>query len=162
MTIENTVLSALRCQNARCFDHLFSWFVNTPSYFQHFFLLIWQYFFHFFHSIFFFIFFCKKKMCSSTQYAQSGRKKVNLHAHLYLIPAWCVRKKICIPALTASLSSNPSPPKNAHGMCSSTAYVHFYCARIIFFVFQHCLRAFPLLREAFWTALGCFWAPVVF
>ena len=97
---------------------------------------IFNTFFYWFDNIFFIfftafdsIFFCKKILCSSTEYVQSGRKKVNLHAHLYLIPAWCVRKKICIPALTASLSSNPSPPKNAHGMCSSTAYVHFHCVR---------------------------------
>ena len=32
------MLPALRCQNARSFDHLFSEIFNTPTYFQHFFL----------------------------------------------------------------------------------------------------------------------------
>ena len=32
------MLPALRCQNARSFDHLFSGIFNTPSYFQHLFL----------------------------------------------------------------------------------------------------------------------------
>ena len=37
--------------------------------------------------------FFKKILCSSAEYAQSGRKLPNSHAHFYCIPAWCVRIK---------------------------------------------------------------------
>ena len=38
--------------------------------------------------------FIKKLLCSSTEYNQSGRIRLNLHIHFYCIPAWCVRIKV--------------------------------------------------------------------
>ena len=37
--------------------------------------------------------FFKKILCSSTEYKERGRNWLNLHAHFYCIPAWCVRIK---------------------------------------------------------------------
>ena len=72
--------------------------------------------------------FFKTVLCSSTEYAQSGRNWPNLHAHFYLIPAWCVRKRSLYSSIACvTFIKSFTPKKRTRN------------------VFQHCLRAFPLL-----------------
>ena len=71
--------------------------------------------------------FFKTILCSSIEYAQSGRNPPNLHAHFYLIPAWCVRKRSLYSSIACvTFIKSFTPKKRTRN------------------VFQHCLRAFPL------------------
>ena len=110
-------LPALRCQNARCFDHLISCFFNTPSYFQHFSLL---YFSTFFHWIPAFLKppFSLKKYCVPALNTRKAEGNCLIRTHISTVfqHGACV-SKCCIPALPAPLSSNPSPLKNVRCYC---------------------------------------------
>ena len=110
--------------------------------------------------------FIKKLLCSSTEYNQSGRIRLNLHIHFYCIPSWCVRTRTlyssieCVKntqsfhlekrtlLLCSSMFYKQSYILNnfqhfvlhASPLCSSTGYVHFHC--------------FGRLSGLFWTAFG--------
>ena len=116
--------------------------------------------------------FLLKKYCVPALNTQQveGKKLICTHICTWFQRGACVSKP-CIPALNASLSSNPSDPKN----------VHFYCilacmprksakTSIVFSIFSHtfllCSSIFCMhfhcggrdFREAFWIVLDCLWA----
>ena len=121
-----------------------------------------------------------KKYCvpARNTHKVEGKKLICTHIFTWFQRGACVSKP-CIPALNASLSSNPSDPKNIHFycilawmprksantsivfsifshtllLCSSTFYLHFHYALVLFV----CISLGFLDWEAFWTALGCFW-----
>ena len=164
---------------------MFCWIFNTPSYFQHFFL---QYFSIFFHWISTFLraLFSLKKYCvpALNTHKAEGNGPIRAHISTVFQHGACVSKP-CIPALNASLSSNPSDPKNVHFycilawmprksantsivfsifshtllLCSSIFCVHFHCAPVLFACISLGFldREYLMFWEAFWTALGCFW-----
>ena len=111
--------------------------------------------------------FIKKLLCSSTEYNQSGRIRLNLHIHFYCIPAWCVRIKTLYSSIACVHFYEILHPWKTY---AGTVFQHFsqtilhfeslpaFCFACISTVFQHWLRAFPLLREAFWIVLDCLWA----
>ena len=64
--------------------------------------------------------FFKKILCSSAEYAQSGRKLPNSHAHFYCIPAWCVRIKMLYSSIAcATFIKSFTPEKRTLLLCSS-------------------------------------------
>ena len=156
-------------RKTRCFQHrgvktrgvlttCFPDLSTLPAIFNTFFYSISAYFFTEFHARA--ACFSLKKYCVPALNTHKAEGNASIRAHISTVfqHGACVSKP-CIPALPASLSSNPSPPKNAHGMCSSTAYVHFYCARIIFFCV---LFAFLLCSSIFCVHFHCFgrqWNP---
>ena len=113
-----------------------------------------------------------------------GKKLICTHILTWFQRVACV-SKVRIPALNASLSSNPSDPKNVHFYCilawmprksantsivlsifshtllpcSSIFCVHFHCAPVLFACISLGFldREYLMFWEAFWIALGCFW-----
>ena len=103
-------------------------FFQHSQLFSTLFFIVFQYNFSLNSSILMRTVFFKKILCSSTEYAQSGRNSRNLHAHFYLIPAWRVRIKILYSSIACvTFIKSFTPKKRTRN------------------VFQHCLRAFPLL-----------------
>ena len=87
--------------------------------FSTFFLTEIQYFFHWNFVPVIPLFSVKKILCSSTEYARSGRKKVNLHAHFYCIPAWCVRIKTLYSSIACTFIKSFTPEKRTLLLYSS-------------------------------------------
>ena len=177
------MLSALRCQNARCFDYLFSWFFNTPSYFQRFFL---QYSSTFLYWIPYFCVqtFCTKKNCvpALNTYIMEGFGLICTYIFTVFQRGACV-PELCIPALNAWKTFNPSTLNSVRCYCVPACFTNnptfWIIFSILFCMHLHCVPALvtcisiasggfldcsglllgcSTFWEAFWTALDCFWA----
>ena len=183
-------------RKTRCFQHrgvktrgvLTTWFPDLstlPAIFNIFYPLKYSIFFteisHSWYQYFF-----KKKYWVPARNTQQveGKKLICTHILTWFQRVACV-SKVRIPALNASLSSNPSDPKNVHFycilawmprksantsivlsifphtllQCSSIFCVHFHCAPVLFACISLGFldREYLMFWEAFWIALGCFW-----
>ena len=159
------MLSALRCQNAWCFDYLFPDFSTLPAIFNIFFYSISAHF-SLNSSIPTRTVFFKKILCSSAEYAQSGRKLPNSHAHFYCIPAWRVRIKMLYSSIAcATFIKSFTPEKRTLLLCSSIfhkqSYILNHCQHFVLYTFPLCsstgyvhFHCFGRLSGLFSTAFG--------
>ena len=110
--------------------------------------------------------FFKKILCSSAEYAQSGRKLPNSHAHFYCIPAWCVRIKTLYSSIAcATFIKSFTPEKRTLLLCSSIfhkqSYILNHCQHFVLYTFPLCsstgyvhFHCFGRLSGLFSTAFG--------
>ena len=114
-------LPALRYQNARSFDHLFSGIFNTPSYFQHLFLLCSSTFFQHFtveNSARIYIVFQRGMRAFPLSRTPAGARISIVFQHVA-----CARW-YRIPALPACISSFAYPLWCAHSYCIPALFTY--------------------------------------
>ena len=119
-------------------------FSTLPAIFNIFFT-VFQYFSSLNSSILTSTVFFKKILCSSTEYKERGRNWLNLHAHFYCIPAWCVRTRTMYSSIECVKNAQTFMlEKRTSLLCSSIIYKQSYISSIssiLFCMHFHCVPA---------------------